>query len=617
MNDAMCPGEERFLKRSKALPEETMRQIIETRARRLLGRRIEAVQSDSERDSLERELHEHFEKIHRGADFLPASFLSEGSRCARAVCRIETRDSLGTGFLIAPGVLITNNHVLEDEHQAAEASARFEYDADSESFAVSLLPDELFITDVDLDFTIVACVAESLADFPTIPLRRSPAGVARGERVSVIQHPRGRLKEVALHENRVVEIRDRVLRYRTDTEPGSSGSPVFNHQWELVGLHHAGVKSGETASNEGILVSAIVDHLLRQEESAHRGNEAMQGLLDSIPDSSPFLGFFDSTGLTPKHDHEVVVDAFVGNQEFADIGFWNIEHFNSRISDRRVHDVAGVLHRLNMDIMGLTEVEEGALNRLVGELSDLGMDADFVVEDVRGGQDIAALYDRSTTTVRRRRDLNDRHRRRLDATTAQGRSAFPRHPLFAHCRVKPHVGDEVEFLMIVVHLKAFGDAQSRARRRLAAEMLDEIIEDIRENESLPVVLGGDFNELLSNDVLSSLHDSPDMFALTADDASGSDPGAISFVGRRHRSLIDHIVVSSDVGLGQIQGDDAAIVRLDRTVSSFADHISDHVPVVVRLVMRADPIDVPDDGHDEKYVVEVPEGTRYVVFESNL
>ena len=29
------------------------------------------------------------------------------------------------------------------------------------------------------------------------------------------------------------------LRYQTNTEDGSSGSPVFNREWRVVALHHA------------------------------------------------------------------------------------------------------------------------------------------------------------------------------------------------------------------------------------------------------------------------------------------------------------------------------------------------------------------------------------------
>lgn len=58
-----------------------------------------------------------------------------------------------------------------------------------------------------------------------------------------------------------------------------------------------------------------------------------------------------------------------------------------------------------------------------------------------------------------------------------------------------------------------------------------------------MVLCGDFNERLDTNVLNAVSRSPDLFPLTADDASD---GAMSFVGDHHRSLIDHIIVSRDV-----------------------------------------------------------------------
>ena len=53
------------------------------------------------------------------------------------------------------------------------------------------------------------------------------------------------------------------MHYSADTEPGSSGSPVFNDQWEVIALHHASVRAPEHTEfggvlNEGIRVSAIV-----------------------------------------------------------------------------------------------------------------------------------------------------------------------------------------------------------------------------------------------------------------------------------------------------------------------------------------------------------------------
>ena len=101
-----------------------------------------------------------------------------------------------------------------------------------------------------------------------------------------------------------------------------------------------------------------------------------------------------------------------------------------------------------------------------------------------------------------------------------------------------------------------------------------------------MVLGGDLNETLNTDVLSSLTDAPDLFTLTSDDAAEN---ALSYVGANYRSLIDHIVVSNDVHMSPISGDDAAIVRLDKSVANFARDVSDHVPLVIRLVSRDAPL----------------------------
>ena len=102
--------------------------------------------------------------------------------------------------------------------------------------------------------------------------------------MSIIQHPSGERKQLAVRENQIVDVLDNFLHYKTDTSPGSSGSPVFNDQWEIVALHHSGIPRkdasgriltrdgkvwtaamGETAvdwiANEGVRVSRILKHL--------------------------------------------------------------------------------------------------------------------------------------------------------------------------------------------------------------------------------------------------------------------------------------------------------------------------------------------------------------------
>ncbi len=57
------------------------------------------------------------------------------------------------------------------------------------------------------------------------------------------------------------------LQYVTSTMPGSSGSPVFNDKWEVVGLHREGGWLPEEDNsftyyrNEGATIHAIVKNL--------------------------------------------------------------------------------------------------------------------------------------------------------------------------------------------------------------------------------------------------------------------------------------------------------------------------------------------------------------------
>ena len=86
-------------------------------------------------------------------------------------------------------------------------------------------------------------------------------------RVYIAGHAGGGRLTISLYHNRLVDYNDWLMQYRTLTAPGSSGSPVFNDQWELVGLHRSGSSENESLSdpsreleaNEGTRISAIMD----------------------------------------------------------------------------------------------------------------------------------------------------------------------------------------------------------------------------------------------------------------------------------------------------------------------------------------------------------------------
>jgi V8-like Glu-specific endopeptidase len=102
----------------------------------------------------------------------------------------------------------------------------------------------------------------------------SPYAFEEAESIFILGHPEGRPVQLSwaspaqaketMNGNRV--------RYQTNTEGGSSGSPVFNRDWRVVALHHAAgptsipgefnLQHGEF--NQGVPISGIVAELKRK-----------------------------------------------------------------------------------------------------------------------------------------------------------------------------------------------------------------------------------------------------------------------------------------------------------------------------------------------------------------
>ena len=136
-------------------------------------------------------------------------------------------------------------------------------------------PDRFYLTDEQLDFALVAVKAtgQQLQPFGFNRLIAAEGKAIVGDFVTIVQHPGGDKKQVALRDNRIVDVLDLFLHYETDTQPGSSGSPVFNDQWEVCALHHASVLAPDHAElggivNEGIRVSVLIKFLKAQTFSA-------------------------------------------------------------------------------------------------------------------------------------------------------------------------------------------------------------------------------------------------------------------------------------------------------------------------------------------------------------
>jgi hypothetical protein len=70
-----------------------------------------------------------------------------------------------------------------------------------------------------------------------------------GEPVCIIQHPRGRPKEIVVFNSNVIKQSKEYLQYTTDTDFGSSGSPIFNADLQLIGMHYGALVEDKTPTD--------------------------------------------------------------------------------------------------------------------------------------------------------------------------------------------------------------------------------------------------------------------------------------------------------------------------------------------------------------------------------
>lgn len=192
---------------------------------------------------------------------------------------------VGTGWVFGAKrkVLMTNNHVLPLIDAAKTANIYFEYLTDfrtgrkSSKKIVKLAPEKLFFTSPvlkfsGLDYTAVAL--EDVADEEFGYIEYEEGSTAKeATRVYVPQHPRGRTKTYVFHNNFKVNVADNYMTYTSDTEGGSSGSPLFDEKLNLIGIHHVGNYSTDEENvrlltNLGSRIEVVIKDLAGQIKDA-------------------------------------------------------------------------------------------------------------------------------------------------------------------------------------------------------------------------------------------------------------------------------------------------------------------------------------------------------------
>ena len=188
---------------------------------------------------------------------------------SKAVVRIAFAGGAGSGFMVAPDLLMTNHHVIPTRALADQAEISFNYQLDQNGIPCQMStrradPHKAFYTNDELDVTVVQVQVPPPFGKPLVlrPVRVDPPA-----RVAIIQHPGGHYKKISMQNNFVAYSDHRTVQYVTSTLPGSSGSPVFDDEFHAVAIHHSGGRVVEPTTgtshrrNAGTSMIAVVDAL--------------------------------------------------------------------------------------------------------------------------------------------------------------------------------------------------------------------------------------------------------------------------------------------------------------------------------------------------------------------
>lgn len=226
--------------------------------------------------------------VHRHIDGNPESLEGDKPRLVN-----------GTGWFIAPGLVITNHHVInarrKDGHAEPDATEQdFRLQAENTSILLDYVtrentlesilsgPGALQYADRSLDFALLRFAGPAAARAP-LRLRknliRKNLVQSLGTRVNLLQHPNGEPMRLGFRNNYVVVGDGETLSYLTDTSVGSSGSPVCDDLWSVAALHSGSRRiSGTqveilghkfTRENFGSPIPAVLAHLEQHARPLH------------------------------------------------------------------------------------------------------------------------------------------------------------------------------------------------------------------------------------------------------------------------------------------------------------------------------------------------------------
>jgi V8-like Glu-specific endopeptidase len=189
-------------------------------------------------------------------------------RKRRAVVKIEDQSGggLGTGVLVGKSLLLTCDHIWS-KTGAKQAWARFGYRTRIDGTVASG-------TRLQIDVgNPIARGGGTRPDYALLEIAGDPGRPAltladlevnAGQSIRLIHHPGGKPAAVS-DPGGVTQVGENYLFHDVPTEEGSSGAPIFDAVWNLIGLHRGRTDRSPAGQSEGVRVTAfrkeLVEHL--------------------------------------------------------------------------------------------------------------------------------------------------------------------------------------------------------------------------------------------------------------------------------------------------------------------------------------------------------------------
>jgi len=209
--------------------------------------------------------------------WLDVGFLKRAMRRAASVCRVELGAKSGTGFLVAPTLVLTNFHVLkekaDEDLQSSANKTLLRFGAfslakgdDEETGRSFKLAGEKIVAQSpipELDFVLLRVEDKILKEESIQPAPLEQGVPASKSALNILHHPGGDVMKLSLSGNGITGVyQDKgIIQYVTAAAGGSSGSPCFDDDWKVVALHHAQKARSFGSIREGILMGSIHERI--------------------------------------------------------------------------------------------------------------------------------------------------------------------------------------------------------------------------------------------------------------------------------------------------------------------------------------------------------------------